>query len=128
MRRQSLSAASVLLSAILAAPNAIAHPRPMRHAPPTPAPAFPADRLDKLRAALPEVEKLVDGVYAQSGWPGLAVGLIVDGELVWSKAYGVRDVESGAPVTTDSAFRIASMTKSFTATAILQLRDARKLS
>lgn len=59
--------------------------------------------------------------------PGIAVGLVHNGELVWGKGYGYADLESRAPVTLDTRFRIASITKSFTATAILQLRDAGKL-
>src|SRR5262249_21939050 len=43
------------------------------------------------------------------------------------KGFGVRDVASGAPVDPDTIFRIASMTKSFTALAILKLRDDGKL-
>jgi CubicO group peptidase (beta-lactamase class C family) len=60
--------------------------------------------------------------------PGLAVGIVIDGELVYAKAFGVRDTSSNAPVDVNTMFRIASMTKSFTAMAILQLRDAGKLS
>lgn len=56
------------------------------------------------------------------------MGVIIDGELAWVKTAGVADVKSRAPVTPDTAFRIASMTKSFTALAILRLRDEGKLS
>ncbi len=45
-----------------------------------------------------------------------------------AKGLGLRDVASGTPVDVDTVFRIASMTKSFTALAILKLRDAGKLS
>jgi CubicO group peptidase (beta-lactamase class C family) len=60
--------------------------------------------------------------------PGAVMGVIVDGELVWVKAAGVRETENKAPVTPETVFRIASMTKSFTAMAILKLRDEGKLS
>ena len=59
--------------------------------------------------------------------PGLALGVVYKGELLWGAGYGVADIESGAPVTLDTRFRIASITKTFTATAILQLRDAGQL-
>jgi CubicO group peptidase (beta-lactamase class C family) len=52
---------------------------------------------------------------------------VVDGELVWSKGYGVGDVEARAPVDVDTVFRMGSMTKTLTATAIMQLRDEGKL-
>ena len=60
--------------------------------------------------------------------PGIAYGVIVDGKLLHVAAHGLREVPSGAKVDTSSVFRIASMTKSFTALAILQLRDAGKLA
>ena len=47
--------------------------------------------------------------------------------MLWGKGYGLADLEAGTPVTLDTRFRIASITKTFTATAILQLRDAGKL-
>ena len=60
--------------------------------------------------------------------PGAAWGIIIDGELAHTGVTGYRDVPSKAPVTPDTVFRIASMTKSFTAIAILKLRDEGKLS
>ena len=59
--------------------------------------------------------------------PGLAIGIVYEGELLWGKGFGLADLEAGTPVTLDTRFRIASITKTFTATAILQLRDAGKL-
>lgn len=59
--------------------------------------------------------------------PGLALGVVYDQELVWSKGYGVEDLETRDPVTPATLFRLGSVTKLFTATAILQLRDQGKL-
>lgn len=59
--------------------------------------------------------------------PGLALGLVYAGELLWGKGYGLSDLKTKKPVTLDTRFRIASITKTFTATGILQLRDAGKL-
>jgi CubicO group peptidase (beta-lactamase class C family) len=64
----------------------------------------------------------------QIGAPGLAWGVIVDGELAASGAVGVREAGGRSPVTPATVFRIASMSKSFTALAILALRDDGKLS
>ncbi len=60
--------------------------------------------------------------------PGIAYGIIIDGTLAHVGVSGMRDVASQSRVDTSSVFRIASMTKSFTAVAIMQLRDAGKLS
>ncbi|HEU4405762.1 MAG TPA: serine hydrolase domain-containing protein [Polyangiaceae bacterium] len=103
--------------------------RPARFTPgalPPPAFADPA-RKQKLLATLPEVERLVADEFRKQKLPGLAAGLVIDGELVWTKGYGVRDLASRGPVDADTVFRIASMTKSFTGVAVLQLRDAGKL-
>lgn len=60
--------------------------------------------------------------------PGLMFGLVADGALRWSKAIGLADREGRRPVTVDTRFRIASMTKNTTALAILMLRDAGKVA
>jgi CubicO group peptidase (beta-lactamase class C family) len=52
---------------------------------------------------------------------GLAVGVIRDGSLVRFHGHGVADVEAGTPVTADTVFRIASISKTFTAIAVMQL-------
>ena len=59
--------------------------------------------------------------------PGLSVGIIHNGELIWDKSYGLADVEHSVPATSKTLYRIASISKTFTATAILQLRDAGKI-
>jgi CubicO group peptidase (beta-lactamase class C family) len=64
----------------------------------------------------------------QNHFPGVVYGLVVDDSLVFSGGFGTIDTESMVPVTEHSLFRIASMTKSFTAMAILKLRDEGKLS
>jgi CubicO group peptidase (beta-lactamase class C family) len=82
----------------------------------------------RLAAAIGDVNRLFEAYMAERHVPGAAWGVIVDGQLVSAVASGMRDVESNARVTGDSVFRIASMTKSFTAISILKLRDEGKLS
>jgi CubicO group peptidase (beta-lactamase class C family) len=86
------------------------------------------ERARKLAAAFPEIEKLFNAWVERRRMPGAVLGIVIDGELVWVKAAGVQDTATKAPVTPDTVFRIASMTKSFTALAILKLRDEGKLS
>jgi CubicO group peptidase (beta-lactamase class C family) len=59
--------------------------------------------------------------------PSLAAAVLRDGELVWESAVGVADVESTVEATPDTQYRVGSITKTFTAAAIMQLRDAGKL-
>ena len=90
--------------------------------------AQPTDRGAALATAYPDVDRIFTD-YAKAGHvPGMAWGVIVDGTLVHTGTFGVQDTTTQAPVTPDTVFRIASMTKSFTAVAILSLRDAGKLS
>jgi CubicO group peptidase (beta-lactamase class C family) len=86
------------------------------------------DRRAKLEKAFPEIDKLFQDYAAGAHVPGAAWGIVIDGQLAHTGVTGYRDVPSKAPVTPDSVFRIASMTKSFTAIAILKLRDEGKLS
>lgn len=60
--------------------------------------------------------------------PGLVYGVVAEGRLAHVKAFGTQDVRAHRPVNADSVFRIASMTKAFTALAVLALRDAGELS
>ena len=55
--------------------------------------------------------------------PGVAVAIVKNGKTVFAKGYGWRDVESGAPVTTDTVFRIGSITKSFSSAIVATLVD-----
>ncbi len=61
------------------------------------------------------------------GSPGFAVGIVRDGRLVFSRAYGLANLETGAPITASTNFRLASLTKQFTATAIMLLVHDRRL-
>jgi CubicO group peptidase (beta-lactamase class C family) len=60
--------------------------------------------------------------------PGIAIGIVYDQELVWSKGYGFSDLETRTPMTPGTRLRIGSVTKVFTATAVMQLRDRGKLA
>ena len=59
--------------------------------------------------------------------PGLSAAVFRGGELAWEDAVGLADVEQGIAATTDARYAIASITKTFTAASVLQLRDAGKL-
>src|SRR5262249_58432312 len=73
------------------------------------------------------LEAWIDSQIAYRGQPGLSIGVVHDQELVWTKGFGHADTDRRIPATPDTLFRIASITKTFTATAIMQLRDQGKL-
>ncbi|HYK95672.1 MAG TPA: serine hydrolase domain-containing protein [Candidatus Dormibacteraeota bacterium] len=76
-----------------------------------------------LEAALHQADDLADRAFA--GWhvPGAAYGVVLDGKLIHSRGLGTLRVGEEATPTASSVFRIASMTKSFTAATVLSLRD-----
>ena len=75
---------------------------------------FHADRLAR-------VDRWVDGLIAAKKIPGAVVMLVHDGRTAYHKAYGVRDLGTGAPMRTDDIFRIASQTKAITSLAVMML-------
>lgn len=88
------------------------------------APAFTdPDRAAKVRALGPAAEAMFGDFFRERDVPGLVWGVVLDGELILSGAFGSADLDGGIPADNRSLFRIASMSKSFTALAILQLRD-----
>ncbi|QEC46064.1 serine hydrolase [Pseudobacter ginsenosidimutans] len=75
--------------------------------------------------------QVVDGIYKdfarKNDYPGLVYGIVRNGQLIYTGNTGLSNIEKQIPATSTSAFRIASMTKSFVSVAILQLRDQGKL-
>ncbi len=69
----------------------------------------------------------MDAQVAYRGLPGIVVGVVADQELAWAKGFGYADVEARRPMTPTTRFRMASHSKLFTATAIMQLREEGKI-
>jgi CubicO group peptidase (beta-lactamase class C family) len=86
------------------------------------------ERMDKIKRAFSAIDSLYKTYAVANHFPGIAFGLVVDGKLVFSGNQGYTDIAKKIPVTSSSLFRIASMSKSFTAMAILKLRDEGKLN
>ena len=84
-------------------------------------------RAEKIKAIAPVIKKMYADFAQANHFPGYAYGIMVDGELVVIGNNGYTDIEQKIPATTSSMFRIASMSKSFTAMAITKLRDNGKL-
>ena len=85
-------------------------------------------RITKLESAFDEIDTIFNRYMKARSIPGMVWGIVIDGRLAHVQSAGVRNRANGDPVTADTVFRIASMTKSFTALAILKLRDDGKLS
>src|SRR6185369_2268909 len=97
-------------------------------------PLAAADAKDPL-AKNPGVAAALEVFDAWSDWtaknrdqPAVSIGIVHDQELVFAKGYGFADLAKKTPATPDTAYRIASISKTFTAHCLLQLRDAGKLS
>ncbi len=81
----------------------------------------------RLTQALRLYSEWLDAKLAWERIPGASVGLVVDQELVWSKGFGYADVARKAPATPETIYGICSITKLFTAIAVMQQRDGGKL-
>lgn len=82
---------------------------------------------DKAASGLRVFESWVDSQMAYSGQPGLSAAFVHDQEVVWSKGFGHSDTENNVEARPDTIYRVASISKLFTATAIMQMRDKGKL-
>jgi CubicO group peptidase (beta-lactamase class C family) len=79
----------------------------------------------------PESDALVKAIFGRAvsdSIPGAAVLVAQNGKIILEAGFGFADVEKGVPVSTETRFRIGSVTKQFTAAAILKLVEAGKLS
>ena len=74
-----------------------------------------------------EIDRLVTRTMAAFSVPGIAVGIVKDGKLVYARGYGVRELGKPAAVDPDTSFAIGSISKSFTTAALAILVDEGKL-
>lgn len=88
-------------------------------------PAVPAAPQDATTAA---VDRYLREEMQRRRIPGLALAVVRDGRIFYTRGYGLANVELGVPVTPDTRFAIASLDKQLTATLVLMLREEGKLS
>ena len=82
-------------------------------------------------AKMPPLKRLVDALFEntiKTNGPGASVLVARDGKILFEKGYGLADIEHQVPVTAETKFRIGSISKQFTAAAILKLQEQGKLS
>jgi len=77
-----------------------------------------------MRDALPYIDSWIEYRVWKLRAPGAQVAIWFDGKVQFSKAYGVSNLDTGEALTTEHLFRIASHSKTFTATAVMQLVEA----
>ncbi len=92
----------------------------------------PAFSEEKEKPDFSEAVRMIDTwLEAQRDYdnlPGISVAIVTDQELLWSKAYGMADLEKKVPSSPSTIYSICSISKLFTSVAIMKLRDAGKLS
>ncbi|XP_075713789.1 serine beta-lactamase-like protein LACTB, mitochondrial [Rhinoderma darwinii] len=79
------------------------------------------------RTAIDRSRELLRRVKDEVGSPGIVVAVSVDGQAVWSEGLGFADVENRIPCSPDSVMRVASISKSFTMTAVAKLWEEGRL-
>jgi len=88
-------------------------------------PLFAQSSLDSLLQTLPET---CASLMQQRGWPSLSIAIVLDQKIIYSQAFGYADVDKKIPATTNTIYRIASMTKLFNATMLMQLTERGKVN
>jgi len=78
-------------------------------------------------AAVAKVEKAITAFMSQNNVPGLSIAVVENGALVWENGYGLADLENFVPAKAGTVYRLASVSKPITATAILQLYERGKI-
>ena len=73
---------------------------------------------DQVEAALPKLDNLLEDAMARTGVPGAAVAVVYDDAVVYERALGVREVGKPDPVTPETVFQLASMSKSISSTLV----------
>src|ERR1700730_10306998 len=74
------------------------------------------------------IDAIGRAVIAHGDVPGLVIGVMRGNDVIFARAYGLADLENDIPVRADTVFPVASVTKTFTAAAILQLVESGGLS
>ncbi|MGE3703354.1 MAG: serine hydrolase domain-containing protein [Hyphomicrobiaceae bacterium] len=88
---------------------------------PSNAPIAPGVTSDKVKAALPELEKLATALLKETSVPGLAIAVVHQDQVVYAKGFGLREAGKPDPVDADTVFQLASVSKPLGSTVIAGL-------
>jgi serine beta-lactamase-like protein LACTB, mitochondrial len=75
----------------------------------------------------PQIEKAVSAFMAANSVPGISASVLQDGQPAWSEGFGMADLENLVPAKPATLYRLASLSKTITATAVMQLWERGKL-
>jgi CubicO group peptidase (beta-lactamase class C family) len=75
-----------------------------------------------------KAEAAIEQIMKENPVMGLSVAVVKDNKFIYTHSFGLKDAETNAPLTNDNIFRIASISKSFSATAVMQLIEAKKVN
>lgn len=78
-------------------------------------------------ATVAEIETAISAEMSRLQIPGLSVAVATEGEVRWSQGYGLADLENFVPAKSATAYRLGSVSKPITATAIMQLAETGRL-
>ncbi len=78
-------------------------------------------------AQIDKAETAIQKIMAEHPVAGLSVAVVKDGKLFYTHSFGLKNMENNIPLTDASLFRIASISKSFTVTSLMQLIEKKKL-
>jgi CubicO group peptidase (beta-lactamase class C family) len=73
------------------------------------------------------IDTLVRSYISEHHVPGLSLAVVVEGHVALTEGYGQADLENNVPATSETIYRIASLSKSVTAVAVMKLVEAGKL-
>jgi D-alanyl-D-alanine carboxypeptidase len=118
----SARSAALVLALLLAAACAPAGPAPSAAIPsPSAVPALEPE-------AAARIDSIAEAALAGGSAPGISIAVARNGVPVHSRGYGLAEIGEGVPVEPSSVFRVGSVTKQFTAAAILRLEEQGRLS
>jgi CubicO group peptidase (beta-lactamase class C family) len=75
-----------------------------------------------------KAEATIQQIMKENPVMGLSVAVVKDNKFIYTHSFGIKDAETNTPLTNENIFRIASISKSFSATAIMQLVEAKKVN
>ncbi len=75
-----------------------------------------------------KAQAAIEQIMKENPVMGLSVAVVKDNKFIYTHSFGLKDAETNAPLTNENIFRIASISKSFSATAIMQLAEVKKVN